>query len=94
MINKKYLFLLIITLAIIDTYLLISLFNSKRNLVVLVPENISDNVKVEDPSVVYVSDPSIMTEEERDYFRLDKSLKVEVVTRSATGTPLVYKLLR
>lgn len=41
-----------------------------------------------------VIDPAIMTQEERRALRVDPTLKIEVLRRSATGTPTDYRIIK
>ena len=41
-----------------------------------------------------IPNPAVMTKEERRAFRIGSSTKVEVLRRSATGTPTDYRILK
>jgi hypothetical protein len=97
--NNKNLILIFLGLVII-ILLVYVVFSSKDKWLNKAPQTNteqSNNISTSTPSstpAVEVIDPAVMTKEERRAFRIGSSTKVEVIRRSATGTPTDYRILK
>jgi len=94
--TTKNLILIFIGLIIIIVLVLIIISSKKTK---LTDQQASENLVTSSASLasstpVKIPDPAIMTVEERKAFRVDPLLKIEVLRRSATGTPTDYRIIK